>query len=245
MKINWNYIQGFLLIVLVLSLFGFTNYRNEHQKITSIDVKFEKGENLFMDYEMVNNLLIQNGESVENKAKSLIDLNGLEKQVLSHPMVENATAYTTVDGQLRISVKQRTPIGRINTDNGSYYIDKQGQFMPLSENYSARVPIVIGISTTENTTDLYELLSFIANDNFLQKQLVGVQKLGNDEFVLTARVGNHKIDFGNLEDKETKFKNLKAFYSYTMKNETIDNYKRLSLKYNNQVVATKKDEYGS
>ena len=154
-------------------------------------------------------------------------------------MVENATVYITVDGQLRISVKQRAPIGRINTGNGSYYIDKQEQFMPLSKNYSARVPIVTGVFAAENTDDLYELLSFITNDNFLQKQIVGVQKKDNDEFILTARVGNHKIDFGNLQDKEVKFKNLKAFYSYTMKNETVDNYKRLSLKYNNQVVATK------
>ena len=245
MKINWNYIQGFLLIILVLFLFGFTNYRNEHQKISNIDIKFEGGENLFMNYEMVNKLLIQNGETVKNRAKSLIDLNGLEKQVLSHPMVENATAYITVDGQLRISVKQRTPIGRINTNNGSYYIDKQGQFMPLSENFSARVPIVTGILNDDNTTDLYELLSFIEHDDFLQKQIVGIQKMDDHEFILTARVGNHTIDFGNIEDKETKFKNLKAFYSYTMKNETIDNYKKLSLKYNNQVVATKKDQHGS
>ena len=226
---------------MVLFLFGFTNYRNEHQKIASVDIKFEEGENLFMNYQMVNKLLIQNDSTVKNKTKSLIDLNGLEKQVLSHPMVENATAYITVDGQLRISVKQRTPIGRINTGYGSYYIDKQGQFMPLSENYSARVPVVIGVLTIENTAELYELLTFITNDNFLQKQIVGVQKMDNDEFILTARVGNHKIDFGNLQDKEAKFKNLKAFYSYTMKNETKDSYKRLSLKYNNQVVATKKD----
>ncbi len=240
-KINWNYIKAFFLITLVLFLFGFTNYRNEQQKITIVNVKFEEGENLFMNYEMVNKLLIQNDEEVTNKTKSLIDLNSLEKQVLSHPMVENATAYITVDGQLRISVKQRTPIGRINTNNGSYYIDKQGQFMPLSKNYSARVPIVTGVSPSENIDDLYELLSFITNDNFLQKQIVGVQIVGKDEFILTTRVGNHKIDFGNLEDKKIKFKNLKAFYSFTMKNEAIDNYKKISLKYNNQVVATKKD----
>ncbi len=240
MKINWDYIQGFLLIVLVLFLFGFTNYRNEHQKIDSIDIKFEEGNNLFMSYEMVNKLLIQNGETVKNKAKSLIDLNGLEKQVLSHPMVENATAYTTVDGQLRISVKQRTPIGRINTDNGSYYIDKQGQFMPLSENYSARVPIVTGIQNTENTDDLYELLSFITRDDFLQKQIVGVHKTSNEEFILTTRIGNHKINFGDVSKIKIKFKNLKAFYSYAMKDKTIEKYSEISLKYNNQVVGTKK-----
>ena len=74
MKFNWNYIFGFLLIVILLSLFGFTNYRNDAKKVTSVDVKFEQGENLFLNYEMVNKLLIQNRSHVKNQAKSLIDL---------------------------------------------------------------------------------------------------------------------------------------------------------------------------
>jgi len=240
MKLNWIYIKAFVLLVVVLFLFGFTNYRNEHQKVKSIDIKFEQGNNLFMTYEMVDKLLIQNGKPVKNQAKTLIDLNKLEKQVLSHPMVENSDTYITVDGQLKVSVKQRTPIGRVNTNNNSFYIDRKGQFMPLSNNYSARVPIVTGISVAEDTADLFQLLSFIALDAFFQKQIVGVHKMQNGDFILRSRVGTHKIDFGSIEDMEKKFKKLKAFYSYAMQDETIDKYKGLSLKYNNQVVATKK-----
>jgi len=240
MKINWIYIKAFVLLAVVLFLFGFTNYRNEHQKVKTVDIKFERGNNLFMTYEMVNKLLIQNGKAVKNQAKSLIDLNKLEKQVLSHPMVENSTTYITVDGQLKVSVKQRTPIGRINTNSDSYYIDRKGQFMPLSNNYSARVPIVTGVSVAEDTADLFQLLSFITSDAFFQKQIVGVHKMQNGNFVLRSRVGTHKIDFGSVKDMETKFKKLKAFYAYAMRDETVEKYKRLSLKYNNQVVATKK-----
>jgi cell division protein FtsQ len=240
MKINWIYIKAVVLIAVVLFLFGFTNYRNNHQKVATVDIKFERGNNLFMTYEMVNKLLIQNGESVKNQAKSLINLNDLEKQVLSHPMVENSTTYITVDGQLKVSVKQRTPIGRINTNNDSYYIDRKGQFMPLSSNYSARVPIVTGVSVAEDTADLFQLLSFVASDAFFQKQIVSVRKMLNGDFILRSRIGIHKIDFGSIDDMEAKFKKLKAFYSYAMQDETIEKYKRLSLKYNDQVVATKK-----
>ena len=66
--------------------------------------------------------------TVINQAKSLIDLNKLrETGIGSHPMVEDATAFLTVDGRLKTRVKQRTPIGRINSGSQrSYYIDRLG-----------------------------------------------------------------------------------------------------------------------
>jgi cell division protein FtsQ len=241
MKINWNYIKGLFLGLSVLFLFGFSNYRNSQKKITNINIEFEQGENLFMNYEMVNKLLIQNTKTVKNQAKSLIDLNELEKQVLAHPMVENATTYFTIDGYLKSSVKQRTPIGRVNTGLESYYIDRQGKKMPLSSNYSARVPIVTGVSEEESSSDLYKLLLFIKHDSFLKKQLTGIHKSAENDFILRTRIGGHQIILGKIEGLEVKFKNLKAFYNHTMTNKTIENYKTINLKYNNQVVCTKKE----
>ena len=240
MKINWNYIKGTLLIGLVCVLLGFSNFKNQDQKIASINVQFEQGDNLFMSYEMVNKLLIQNGATVQNQAKSLIDLNKLEKQVLAHPMVEDATAFLTVDGQLKTKVKQRTPIGRINSESGSYYLDRLGEVMPLSENYSARVPIITGFESTDNLDDLYALLMFVRADEFLEKQIIGIRKVENAEYNLLTRMGDQEIELGKVEDLPLKFKNLKAFYNYTVENKTIENYKRINLKYNNQVVCTKK-----
>ena len=244
MKINWNYIKGSMLIVILAFLFGFSNYRNETKKVTS-EVIFEQGENLFMNYEIVNKLLIQNQKHVKNQAKSLIDLSSLEQQVLEHPMVENATTFLTVDGQLKTSVKQRTPIGRVNNNSESYYIDRQGEKMPLSNNHSARVPIITGLSDTENINDVFELLNYIKSDMFLKKQVVGIHKSAENDFLLMTRIGSHKINLGGIDNLEVKFKNLKAFYNHTMTNKTIENYKMINLKYNNQVVCTKKERNGT
>lgn len=244
MKINWNYIKGSMLIVILAFLFGFSNYRNETKKVTS-EVIFEQGENLFMNYEMVNKLLIQNQKHVKNQAKSLIDLSSLEQQVLEHPMVENATTFLTVDGQLKTSVKQRTPIGRVNNNSESYYIDRQGEKMPLSNNHSARVPIITGLSETENINDVFELLNYIKSDMFLKKQVVGIHKSAENDFLLMTRIGSHKINLGGIDNLEVKFKNLKAFYNHTMTNKIIENYKMINLKYNNQVVCTKKERNGA
>ena len=52
MKINWNYIKGFFLITLVGFLYGFANHKNNQVKVKEIKVSFEKGNNLFMNFEM-------------------------------------------------------------------------------------------------------------------------------------------------------------------------------------------------
>ena len=240
MKINWNYIKGIFLIIGVLFLFGFSNYRNKHEKITNIDVQFENGDNLFMSYEMVNKLLIQNGRSVKNKAKSLINLNTLEKQVLSHPMVESVTTFLTIDGELKTRIKQRTPIGRVHSGSRVYYMDCLGEEMPLSENYSARVPLVTGVFRGDSVADIFALLSFIRADEFLNKQIVGVRKEKDKEYKLMTRVGLHEIELGTVENMHLKFKKLKAFYNFAIAEGSINKYKKINLKYNNQVVCTKK-----
>ena len=245
MKINWNYIIGVLLIALVGFLYGFSNHKNNDVKVGEIDIEFEKGENLFMNYQMVNKMLIQNGKPIKNKAKSVIDLHKLESNLLSHPMVENAVIFLTVNGTLKTKIKQRTPIARVITNSESYYIDKQATRMPLSGNHSARVIIVSGNIKEENNDEIHQLVSTILSDDFLKEQIIGIEKTPNNEFILETRIGEQKIYIGKIENLNKKFKNLRSFYSKTMVDNSIKKYASINLKYNNQVVCTKELEYGT
>lgn len=229
-----------LLLGLVVFLFGFSKNKNERKKVKEIQVNFDDGELLFMDYQMVNKLLIQNEQTVKNQAKSVIDLHLLESNILSHPMVENASVYLTVDGSLKARVKQRIPIARVLTDNKSYYIDKQAKIMPLSDKHSARVILVSGEVSEEHTVEIFDLVSIILKDEFLKKQIVGINRTRQNEYVLNTRVGEQKIILGKLEDLTSKFKDLKSFYSKAMVDSTLDKYTTINLKYNHQVVCTKK-----
>ena len=240
MKINWNYIKGLLLLALVVFLYGFSTNKNRSEVVREIVIEFEEGNNLFMNYQIVNKLLIQNGKTVKNQAKSVIDLHLLEANVLSHPMVEDAAIFLTVDGLLKAKIKQRTPIARILSSTKSYYIDKQAKVMPLSENHSARVLLVSGDIKEVDIPKIHMLVTAILKDEFLKKQLISIQKMSNNEFVLNTRVGDQKILLGKVEDLNQKFKNLESFFKKTMTDKTIDNYTSINLKYNNQVVCTKK-----
>jgi cell division protein FtsQ len=55
-------------------LYSFSSTRNLQIKIAEPIVEFEEGDNNFLTYSMVNKLLIQNKETVQNQAKSVINL---------------------------------------------------------------------------------------------------------------------------------------------------------------------------
>ena len=234
-----KYVTLLMLIVSVGFLYSFSSARNSQKKVSEIVVEFEEGDNNFLTHSMVNKLLIQNNETVQNQAKSVINLYGLENKVSENPYVEDVSVFLTIDGKLKSVVKQRTPVLRIISENESYYVDKQGVKVPLSSSYSARVLLVSGIENEAEIKVVLELVSLILEDNFLQKEIVGIEKSDVDEYQFTVRSGNYKIDFGKLIDVDIKFKKLKAFYNKTFKDKTIKNYKTINLKYHNQVVCTK------
>ena len=239
MKRYVGFIKGLFLIVLIAILFGFSSKRNKVKKIDDIKIMFENGDNLFITYEMVNKLLIQNYKELQSQPKENIFLNKLEKTLLSNEMIENAEVFLSIDGQLGAIITQKTPIARVNQDEQSYYIDSKGKKMPLSSNYSARVPIVEGITNGSISNDTYTLAKMVYEDDFLKKQIVGIEQLENNEFILKTRIGNQIVELGDLTNIDLKIKKLKAFYQKTMEDKTLDKYKKINLVYNDQVVCTK------
>ena len=153
-----KYILHLVLIGFVAFLYGFSNTRNSEKIINKIDVQFESDGPYFLTQSMVNKLLIQNDERLQKQAKSVIDLYKLEELVLENPYVEKASLFFTIDGTLGSFIKQRQPIARILTSNLSYYIDSEGVKVPVSENYSARVPLVSGLNDDSNLLELLVLL---------------------------------------------------------------------------------------
>ena len=231
----------FLLILLSFMgfLYGFSNHRNTQKSIQKTAVEFHSNESYFLTQTMVNKLLIQNNERVQKQAKSVIDLYKLEELVLENPYVEKASLFFTIDGTLGSFIKQRQPIARILTSNLSYYIDSEGVKVPVSENYSARVPLVSGLNDDSNLLELLVLLNKIDEDNFLNKEVTSIHRKDNKEYLMTVRSGDYRIDFGNLTEIDKKIKKLKAFYGKAFLDSTIQKYKTINIKYHNQVVGVK------
>lgn len=239
MRVNWNYIKGLILIVLVGFLFAFSSSRNNAKKVSELEVNFLGDNNLFITHEAVNKLLIQNDESVTNVPKEILDLNGLENALKSNTMIKTAEVYLAINGKVRADVIQRKPIARVST-NAQYYIDDEGKFMPLSSNYTAHVPLVTGYVEKNNLANIYLLASKINDDEFLKTHVVEIHQRQDQSLSLKVRVFDFEIVLGDLKDLEKKINNLKAFYQKAKKDETLKTYSKVNLQFNNQVVCTKK-----
>lgn len=239
MRVNWNYIKALVLLVLVTILFAFSSLRNAKRNVLNVTVNFVGKDNLFITQEIVNKLLIQNGGDLTNVPKEILDLNDLENALNSNPMIKTAQVYLTVNGEVRANIKQRKPIARVST-NASYYIDDEGLFMPLSSNYTARVPLVKGHIEKNNLGNIFEIANKIYNDEFLKIFIVEIYQKQDETIILKTRVMDFEIVLGNLDMLDKKINNLKAFYQKAKKDKSLNKYSKVNLQFENQVICTKK-----
>ena len=239
MRVNYNYIKVVLLLVLVGFLYAFSSMRNSERKVATPQIQFVGDDNLFVTHETVSKLLIQNQESVTNKPKEIIDLNRLESALNSNPMIKQAQVFMSVDGLITAEIEQKKPIARVST-NASYYIDETGSFMPLSTNYTARVPLVTGYIEKNDLVNVHTVAKKVQEDEFLLKHVVEIHQNRDKTIDLKFRSYDFNIHLGSLKLLDKKINNLKAFYKKAMKDNVLEDYKLVNLKFDKQVICTKK-----
>ncbi|MEW4923701.1 hypothetical protein [Algibacter sp. 2305UL17-15] len=227
---------GLLLFVVVL--YAFTSVKNKAREISKPNISFLGDNNLFITHEAVSKLLIQNQGSVKKMPKETLDLNELESALKSNPMIKSAEVYVAVNGTLNAEIKQKRPVARVST-NASYYIDDKGNFMPLSSNYTARVPLVTGYVEKNNLQHLFKVARKIETDDFLKQHVVEIHQSENGGIALKLRQCSFTVNLGSLKLLDKKINNLKAFYKKSLKEKTLDKYSKVNLQFDNQVVCTK------
>lgn len=237
--LNKKNIQLVLMVGLVLFLFAFTSKRNESRKIVKTDVQFVGENSLLVTTEIVNKLLIDKSEQGKSIDKDKLDLNTLEKSINKHDMIEKSEVFLSIEGTLKAVVTQRTPIARFIGEDTSFYIDSKGNRMPLSNIYAARVPLISGQLTSENQQEIAALLRIIYADDFLKKNITGMRIENDGDVILGTRNYDYDIMFGKTINMEAKFNNYKAFYQKAVSDSSINYYKKINLKFTQQVVCTK------
>ncbi|WP_395047290.1 cell division protein FtsQ/DivIB [Flavobacterium sp.] len=232
-------IQLIAILVLVVFLYSFTSKRNEHRKISKPTIEFLNSESPFVTHEMVNNLLIDNFGGTFSIQKDRVNLKNVEQTINKHNLIENSEVFLSVDGKLKAVIKQKTPIARVFNKNTSFYVDYKGGKMPLSSNFTARVPLVYGDFNNRYDKNFVELLQEIYNDDFLKKNIIGMKILPDGNVIMKNRDYSYDIIFGRTIYMERKFNNYKAFFQKAVQDTLINSYKKINLKFTKQVVCTK------
>ncbi|WP_406682929.1 hypothetical protein N1F78_09545 [Seonamhaeicola sp. MEBiC1930] len=238
MKVKWSYIKIIVLFGLITFLYAFASSKNGLREISSPNIEFV-GENApFITRDNVSKLLIQNHEGLKNVPKEILALNELENALIANPLIKSAEVYVTVNGVLNAKVEQKKPIARVST-NASYYVDDEGSFMPLSQNYSARVPLVTGYVEKNNLRNIFKVAQKIDSDEFLKKHVIEIHQSIDKIISIKLRQCEFIVQLGGVKLLDKKINNLKAFYLKSLNEGTLNNYKKVNLQFDNQVVCSK------
>ena len=231
---------------------GFTIYftytQMEAVRCESIVVCINPNSPRFLDEEEISEMIEKSGEPIIGHRLSAINIEKLETKLSTFTTLNNVEIYRKVDargwsfnGKLVINVDERTPVLRIKNANEDYYLDREGIKIPVSSKYIETIMIASGTFPDETMkNNLLKMTDFINKNEFWKAQIEQVLILPNGELMLLPQVGDYLIEFGKPEDYELKFRNLKAVYQQGFKNFGWNKYKAISVKYQNQVVCTKK-----
>lgn len=239
-RLNWNNLRLILMLLAVVFLYAFGLERNKKRVITEPEIEFQGESRLFITEETVNKLLIESLGASSTISKDKLFLKTLEGVLSEHPIIDEAEVFVTTDGKLKAQVKQKTPIARVFDGRSSFYVDYQGNEMPLSDNYSARVMLVSALITPENQEQLAGLFRYIYHDEFLKKNIIAIEINDRDQVWMKNRNYDYTIEFGKPTDIERKFNNYKAFFQKASQDSVIEKYNNINLRFTKQVVCTKK-----
>lgn len=244
--------KGILWVVVLLFCIGMAERKFFNQRFDDLVVKVDTESGLnFLTESEVRKIATDNGSDPVQGAKlSSVDLSILEKRVRKNKLVEKCSAYRDLNGRVILEVEQSKPVARWigSSENEEwsnaegFYINRHGEYMPLSVNFTAKVLLVTGgyfqsrkNIATEKDKQLLELFSFLNSDGFWNAQVTEMEVGKDGQIRMWTALGNSELEFGNAENFESKFNKLKVFYKSVLK-EDWNRYSRVSIKFKDQIV---------
>ena len=199
--------------------------------------------------EEVRKLLEAKFPSKDPERLSKVPLLILEEAIHAHPMVEEADVYVDARNRVRVRIEQPEPLIRIIDQRGAgYYLDANGERIPLSRHYSPRVIVATGSipayrdsilkQPTHILAQLVQLGEKIKEDSFMAA-LVEQVDVRNGELYLVPKMGKFRILIGNANDLEDKFSRLKSFYQNVLPSVGWSHYELVNLSFEKQIVCRK------
>ena len=247
---GWIFIA---LAVAVLAISAISERESAHIVAIRPEVMpLADGANLVEADELLALLAASFTKPLDQLTLSDIDVERVEEVLEEQAFVGDAEAYVDAALVLNISVRQRVPLLRVIADNGqNYYLDREGVRLPLSANYTVRVPVVTGnvIAWSEDyarkpehqLSQLMALGRMLAADPFLAALVEQIDVTDNGELVLAPKVGDQVVYLGRYDESLTpaRLDRLKIFYREGLPYEGWRKYRSFDLRYADQVVAKK------
>jgi cell division protein FtsQ len=215
---------------------------------SDIQVVFDKDEAINIDKERLVKLVKATDGKIFSKTLEQINSEVFEGEIEKIPAILRADVYKLMvnekgsyKGVLVVKVKHREPVMRVISSSGSYYLDKFGVRIPVSSSYSTNVLVASGsISEKFAVEKLLPFVLYVKDDSFWNAQIEQIFVQEDGDVLLTPLVGGHIIELGEVDNYKAKLNVMSEFYKQVLAKNNWDKYEKISLKYNNQVVAKRR-----
>lgn len=245
MKRKLKIIKVIFGVALLIGLISFTVIKNASRTVNKIDVAFvQPVDNYFINDESIREIINKDGKDILKQSLRDVNVKEIEQKVSESPFVDSVQVSKDINGHLRLDIKANSAVARIKTLKNEFYLTTKGGKMPLSKLNSADVILVSGDVKPNEYEDLSKFVQALKADDLLKNHIIAIQKVGQRSFNLIVNTGNYYIELGTLNNFEQKLHNLKLFYNQYIDFIGTEDYEKLSLKFVNQVVATKRIKNG-
>ena len=238
-------IQNIILLILAVALTSgilWAHNKSLGEVCEKIDVEVINADSTsFVTPQGVLNDLKGQGIQVIGKRMGEIDASDIEKALRLSPYLENADCVKCQEGRLLIRVSQLVPVFRVFDGESSYYVNRAGKRMGANAYYHCDVPVVQGHFTRKYpATRLLPLIDYVESDSLLRTLVTMYQVKDTNNIIIVPDLSGHVINIGNADGFDNKFAKLKLFYREVMPKKGWNTYDTISVKWNHQVVATRR-----
>ena len=234
-------------------LLGAAISKKNNMRCRGIDITIRGVQNnFFIDKKEVQNIIEKiNGGKAEGKGLRLLNLSQMETVLQKNEWIKKAELFFDNNEILRVDITEREPVARVFTKGGalSFYIDTSLTILPLSDKFSARVPVFTNFPSDKNLLvkedsallkEIKNISNYILSDPFWMAQIDQIDITENRTFEMIPKVGNQIIAFGSGENYQQKFDNLLIFYKQVLTKVGWNKYSKINVQYKGQIVAVKR-----
>ena len=225
------------MLFLITFLMAFSIVRNGDREIDFSNINYLDSKFKFISVESVDKMLKQSDSISLKLVKRDLNLGVIEKLINKNSFISSADVSLELNGELGIRIVEKEPVFRVLDDD--YYIDLSGSIMPLSENYSERIPLILSEVDSTELKSLGLLGNYFKNDTFLSNHITGLEIIDN-EFLFHVNSFKYLIKMKDLSDFKSRFNNYKVFYKTVINDSVLVKLKSINLNFKNQVIVQKR-----
>lgn len=245
----WKTVCKWIICVVLLAYvalayaIGFQD--NDMRRCAGIDLRIES--NTIPDSVLrqgVASQLARYGRPLEGERLDKINLQKLENYLEHFSNFEWVECSFNPDSRLRITLSPIKPEVRVFTEEGkSYYINRTGKRIDADAEFFMDVPVLIASKGCEKYyPSALSVIRFVTADPELNSLISAFKVDGPNDIILLPRINGHVINFGDSTRQSDKKAAIMTAYHKILEAKGWNTYDTLSVKFRNQIVATRRDK---